>query len=117
MTRLNPSSDTTLHLRRTFTAPREKVFRAWTDPEELKQWWGPEGCSTPIAEIDLRVGGKYRFGMKPLEGDLIFVSGTYREIRPPEKLVYTWVWEGSEMDAGETLVTVKFLRFNDYRSL
>lgn len=103
-----PTPQTTLQLKRTFAAPREKVFRAWTDPEELKKWWGPEGYGTPTAEVDLRVGGTYRLGMKKLpKGDVFYLTGVYREVRPPEKLVYTWVWEG-EADLGETLVTVEF---------
>ncbi|MFQ5899553.1 MAG: SRPBCC domain-containing protein [Candidatus Methylomirabilia bacterium] len=104
----NRSPETTLHLKRTFAAPREKVFRAWTDPEGLKKWWGPVGYSTPTAEVDLRAGGKYRFGMKKLpDGDLFYLAGTYREVRPGKKLVYTWSWEG-EPDLGDTLVTVEF---------
>lgn len=103
-----PDPETTLHLRRTFAAPREKVFRAWTDPEELKTWWGPAGYATPMAEVDLRVGGKYRLGMRKLpDGEIFYLSGTYREVRPPEKLVYTWSWEG-EPELRETLVTVEF---------
>ncbi|MCI0372191.1 MAG: SRPBCC domain-containing protein [candidate division NC10 bacterium] len=103
-----PSREATLHLTRTFAAPREKVFRVWTDPEELKKWWGPEGYATPTAEVDLRVGGKYRLGMMKLpKGEIFYLSGTYREVRPPERLVYTWVWEGSQ-ELGETLVTVEF---------
>lgn len=104
----NPRPETTLHLKRTFAAPREKVFRAWTEPEELKKWWGPEGYSTPTAEVDLRAGGTYRLGMMKLpKGDVFYLVGTYREVRPPERLVYTWRWE-SQADLGETLVTVEF---------
>jgi uncharacterized protein YndB with AHSA1/START domain len=103
------SPETTLHLSRKFPAPREKVFRAWTEPEELKKWWGPDGYATPIAEVDLRAGGHYRFGMRKLpDGDILYLTGTYREVRPPEKLVYTWRWE-AEPERGETLVTVEFL--------
>lgn len=102
------SPATTLRLTRTFAAPREKVFHAWTDPEELKKWFGPVGYSTPTAEVDLRVGGKYRLGMKKLpDGEIFYLSGTYREVRLPEKLVYTWRWE-NEPELGETLVTVEF---------
>ena len=122
----NTGLETTLHLKRTFAAPREKVFRAWTDPEELKKWWGPEGFSTPSAQIDLRVGGKYRFAMKPPEGEIFYFYGIYREVRAPEKLVFTWnregpvptapcgatnSTEGGAMDIGETLVTVEFRDF------
>ena len=104
--------EATLHLKRTFAATREKVFRAWTDPEALKRWWGPEGFSTPAAEIDLRVGGKYRIAMRSPHGDTYQLVGTYREVRPPEKLVYTWAWE-AEPEQGETLVTVEFLDRGD----
>ncbi len=106
----NPKTSpaTTLRVARTFAAPREKVFRAWTDPEELKKWFGPVGYSTLIAEVDLRVGGKYRLGMRKLPGgDIFYLTGTYREVRTPEKLVYTWFWE-NEPELGETLVTVEF---------
>ncbi len=102
------SPETTLHLRRTFAAPREKVFRAWTDPEELKKWWGPEGYATPSADVDLRVGGKYRLGMMKLpNGEVFYLSGVYREVRPPKRLVYTWRWE-AQPELGEPLVTVEF---------
>ena len=108
-----PSTETTLNLRRTFKAPRKKVFQAWTDPEELKKWWGPEGYATPPAEVDLRVGGKYRLGMRKLpDGELFYLSGIYREVRPPEKLVYTWRWE-AQPEHGETLVTVEFRELRD----
>lgn len=108
MATLDAKSQSTLQIKRTFAAPRERVFRAWTDPEELKKWWGPPGYATPSAEVDLRVGGKYRFGMRKLpDGEMFYLSGTYREVRPPEKLVYTWRWE-AKPEYGETLVTVEF---------
>jgi len=103
-----PSAETTLRLRRTFKPPREQVFRAWTDPEELKKWWGPEGYATPSAEVDLRVGSKYRPGMRKLpDGGIFSLSGIYREVLPPERLVYTRRWE-AKPEMGETLVTVEF---------
>lgn len=101
-------SETTLHLARTFAATREAVFRAWTDPEALKRWWGPAGYATPSAEVDLRVGGRYRLGMRKLpDGEVFYLSGVFREVRPPERLVYTWRWE-AEPELGETRVTVEF---------
>ena len=100
--------DTTLRITRTFAAPRERVFRAWTEPEQLKRWWGPPGYGTPVAEVDLRVGGRYRFGMRHLpDGEIFYLSGTYREVTPPARLVYTWRWEG-EPDGQESRVTVEF---------
>ncbi len=104
----NPNPETTIQVRRTFAAPREKVFRAWTEPEKLKKWWAPAGYFTPSAEIDLRVGGKYRVGMQFPGEDAFYVSGIYREVKPPEKLMFTWRWEKPEMDLGESLVTIEF---------
>ena len=98
----------TLHLRRTVPAPRERVFQAWTRPEDLKRWAGPGDLTTPLAEVDLRVGGRYRIHMQAPDGTLHRVAGTYREVVPPEKLVYTWAWE-EKPEEGETLVTVEFL--------
>ena len=98
-----------LRIQRTFAAPREKVFKAWTDPRALIEWWGPEGYATPSAEVDLRPGGKYRLGMKKLpDGDVFFLSGIFQEVRPPEKLVYTWRWE-NQAEFPDTRVTVEFL--------
>ncbi|HET7874267.1 MAG TPA: SRPBCC domain-containing protein [Methylomirabilota bacterium] len=102
------ASATTLRLTRTLPAPRERVFRAWTDPEALTRWWGPHGFETPSAELDLRVGGRYRLAMRKLpDGEVFYLTGTYREVRPPERLVYTWQWE-AEPELGNTLVTVEF---------
>lgn len=101
---------TTLEVRRTIAAPREVVFRAWTEPEMLMKWWRVDaGWSTPIAEVDLRVGGRYRLGMlEPGKDGPYVVSGLYREVTPPDKLAFTWTWEGPGA-AEETLVTVEFL--------
>jgi uncharacterized protein YndB with AHSA1/START domain len=103
-----PTPGPFLQLRRTFSGPPERVFRAWTDPDEVRQWFGPGEYTTPQVEIDLRVGGRYRFGLKPPRGDMYFLSGEYREIVPPRRLVYTWAWEGGD-HANEMLVTVDFL--------
>jgi uncharacterized protein YndB with AHSA1/START domain len=97
-----------LCLRRTIIAPPELVFQAWTEADELKHWWGPEGYSTPDARIDLRVGGSYRLTMVGPMGNTFYLSGSYRTVQPPHKLVYTWSWEGTSMDGPETLVTVEF---------
>ena len=101
--------ETTLRLTRVFAAPREKVFRAWTSAEALKAWWGPSGHETVSAEVTLKAGGTYRLGMRRLPaGAVFYLAGVYREVRAPEKLVYTWRWE-TEPEYGETLVTVEFL--------
>src|SRR5689334_254804 len=87
-----------LQLRRTYPASRVQVFAAWTQIEMLKRWWGvAEGYTVPVAEIDLRVGGKYRLGMLPPNGEKLFMlSGEYQVIEPPEKLVFTWGLEQPE---------------------
>lgn len=116
MANAHPTIETTLKLHRTFSAKRESVFRAWTEPEALMQWFVPnEGAATQIAEVDLRVGGKYRIVVKPSTGELHIATGTYREVKFPEKLVFTWSIEGSQM--GETLVTIEFHDHGDSTEL
>ena len=106
MPQMETIPETTLQLKRTLAAPRAKVFGAWTKPEVLKKWFAPsDDYSIPFAELDLQVGGKYRIGMKSPTGDTHIAVGTYREIKNPEKLVFTWTWEGTEMP--DTLVTVE----------
>jgi uncharacterized protein YndB with AHSA1/START domain len=94
---------------RTIPAPREQVFRAWTDPDQLRRWWGPGEFTCPEAEVDLRPGGTYRLVMQPPRGEPFVVAGTYREVEPPARLVYTWRWEtGPAADGSESLVSVEF---------
>jgi uncharacterized protein YndB with AHSA1/START domain len=90
-------------LTRVFDAPRNLVFDAWTKPELLKLWYGPRGWSLAVCEIDLRVGGAFRFVSHRADGKDIGQFGVYREIVPPERLVYTEKWE--DWDVGEVLVT------------
>jgi len=110
MSNLTFDSPTMLSVRRLYHASRERVFRAWTDPEQLKKWFAvSEGFTTPIADVDLRVGGRYRLGMQPPGDDgVLIVGGVYQQISPPEKLVFTWRWESPNADEPETLVTVEF---------
>jgi len=108
-----PDAETrlTLQIRRTFQVPRERVFLAWTDPDRLKQWWGlHSGFAIAVAEYDVREGGGYRLGLNPPGQDRpLICRGVYREIRPPERLVFTWSWEPPVPDIGETLVVVEFI--------
>ena len=76
-------------LTREFDAPRELVWKAWTDAELLKRWWGPIPFTSPSAQIDLRVGGKYVFCMRSPEGQDFWVCGVYREITPYDRIVFT----------------------------
>jgi uncharacterized protein YndB with AHSA1/START domain len=105
---VEPPADT-VRITRIIEAPREEVFRAWTQPEQIRQWWGPGEFTCPEAEVDLRPGGRYRLAMQPIEGDPFIVGGTYREVEPPVRLVYTWCWEtGPAADGSESLVTIEF---------
>ena len=82
----------TLVIERVFDAPRELVWKAWTEPELVMRWWGPKGFTAPAAEIDFRVGGKILFAMQSADfndGRPIWSTGVYREIIPYERIVCT----------------------------
>jgi uncharacterized protein YndB with AHSA1/START domain len=99
-------AEATLVLKRTVSAPPSQVFKAWTSPEQMRHWFCPEdGFSVAIAEVDLRIGGSFRIGMKNPKNQLHIATGTYREIQQPERLVFTWSWEH---DPIETVVTLSF---------
>jgi uncharacterized protein YndB with AHSA1/START domain len=93
-----------LELDRTFDAPREQVFRSLTEPARLAAWWGPRGFTTPEIDVDLRVGGAYRFGMQPPDGALFHLAGEFLEVARPTRLVYTFRWEEPAEDDVETVV-------------
>ncbi len=92
-----------LVLRRVFNAPRRLVFDTLTRPELLKRWYGPKGWTVLVCEIDLRIGGTYRFVSRNPAGKDIGQRGVYREIAAPERLVNTEEWE--DWNPGELLVT------------
>ena len=101
----------TVRLERTYDAPAEAVFDAWTNPEVLQRWWKAHPDYEAVrAEVDLRVGGGYRFAMHdPQAGEDHVVVGTYREVARPQRLVYSWTWEGTGPYAGhESEVAVTF---------
>jgi uncharacterized protein YndB with AHSA1/START domain len=106
-------SDRELVIKRVFDAPRELVFKAWTDPEHLKQWSAPQGFTIPIAEGDLRPGGKWRSMMRKPDGTELWLGGVYREIVEPERLVFTHAWDDANGNPGpETTVTVTLVERN-----
>jgi uncharacterized protein YndB with AHSA1/START domain len=99
-----------LRVTRAIPAPRERVFAAWTSPEEIKMWFGPETCRVVDAQVDLRVGGEYCFYISTPRLGEVSVRGQYREVTPPSKLVYTWRWEGNPaFEFGSSLVSVEFI--------
>jgi uncharacterized protein YndB with AHSA1/START domain len=109
MTDVTPPDPGTLRLERTFNAPAQAVFDAWTSAEVLKRWW-PAGSDweTPIAEVDVRVGGSLRLVMRSPDGEEFGGSGEYIDITPPERLTFTWTWDGHEEHEGAQLVEVEF---------
>ena len=95
-----------LVVRRTIRASAERIFEAWTRPEHLRAWWGPRPVTCSGAEVDLRVGGRYRIDNALPDGKTLVIEGTFRAIEPPHKLVYTWRM-GAEASES-SLVTVRF---------
>ena len=96
---------TSLTLTRVIRADREAVFRAWTEPDQMRKWFCPEGGTVDAAESDLEVGGRYKVAMRMPTGVHV-ATGEYREIVPPSRLAFTWRWEGGEgVKEGETVVT------------
>jgi uncharacterized protein YndB with AHSA1/START domain len=100
------ASPSSLVISRTYPASVERVFKAWTDANQLGQWFAPTDDYTTKANVDLRVGHEYRIVITHKGGNVHTILGTYRLIEPPRKLVYTWRWEGGP--ASDTLVTVDF---------
>jgi uncharacterized protein YndB with AHSA1/START domain len=98
-----------LHLERVLQAPRERVFAACVEPEQLAEWWGPAGFTTTSVDLDVREGGRYRMTMQPPDGEAFHLSGAYSVVEPPQSLVYTFEWEEPDPDDQETVVKLSFL--------
>ena len=103
-----PRADLTLRLERRLAAPRALVFRAWTEPLHLRRWSAPHGFVIPEADGELRPGGTWRTTMRAPDGTEHRLIGTYREIVPPKRLVFTHAWlDDAGRPGPETLVTVE----------
>ena len=87
-------SDREIVMTRLFDAPRELVFKAYTDPAMIPRWWGQRSATTVVDKMDLRPGGAWRFVQRGPDGSEFAFNGEYREIVPPERLVYTFEFEG-----------------------
>ncbi len=107
-TSLTMPSDVELVVKRSFAAPPELIFAAWTEPEHVKQWWGPHGFTTTLCEIDLRPGGAFRIEMLGPDGTIYPIDGIYREITRPSRLVYDEVFGCLGRPDLSSLVTVTF---------
>ena len=103
-----PSDELSLAMKRVLPAPRAVVYAAFCDPTELAKWWGPESFSIPRLEYAPGVGVRYRIEMQPPEGDTFHLTGEFREVDPPARLAYTFVWEPPDPDDVETLVALAF---------
>ena len=113
-------SDREIVISRVFDAPRKLVFDAYTNPEHLPHWMlGPPGWTMPVCEIDLRPGGTWHLGWRNSDGTEMEMRGTYKEVRPPERIVFTESWGGdwpeilntqiSSEENGKTTVVFKLL--------
>ena len=102
-----------LKLKRVLDSPRERIFNLLTEPAELASWWGPHGFTTPEVELDLSVGGRYRFTMQPPEGETFHLSGEFIEIDPPTRLVYTFRWDEPDPEDRETVVVLSLAAVGD----
>ena len=98
----------TLEITRDFDAPVARVFRAFAEPDQFIKWWGPTGMHVTDHDIDMKVGGAWRTTIHSETGGDHTVSGVYREITPPKRLVFTWAWERDGVRGHETLVTIDF---------
>jgi uncharacterized protein YndB with AHSA1/START domain len=99
------SADRELVVTRLIDAPRRLVFRAWTEPEQVSRWWGPQGFVTTHCDMDIRPGGAFRCCMRSPEGTDYWKRGVYREIVEAERIVFTFAWEDADGTPGQELLT------------
>jgi uncharacterized protein YndB with AHSA1/START domain len=102
------SAELTLELKRMLPSRAPTVFAAFTDAKELAKWWGPRGFSVPNLDFQPRAGESYRIEMQPPDGDRFHLTGEFREVDPPARLAFTFVWEPGDPDDLETLVALSF---------
>ena len=95
-------------MKRVVGAARPAVFRAFSEPVELRKWWGPAGFAVPSLEFEPRAGAGYRIEMQPPDADAFFLTGQFREVEPPARLSFTFAWEDPHPDDVETLVELSF---------
>lgn len=115
---VNASDYPPLTITRVFDAPRELVFKAWTEVEHLKRWWGPHSFTNPVCEIELRRGGSIRIDMRSPDGTIYPMTGVFQEIVAPERLVFkSMALDGEGEPLFEILNTVLFSDANGKTTL
>jgi uncharacterized protein YndB with AHSA1/START domain len=103
------ATDRELVITRVFDAPRELVFRCWTDPADLVGWWGPTGFAAASVSVDVTEGGAWRIRIhNAADGTDYWASGVYLEVAPPERLVFSFAWDEQGEQREDTLVTIAF---------
>jgi uncharacterized protein YndB with AHSA1/START domain len=102
------SGDLTLALGRRLPAPPSIVWEAFTDPDRLVRWWGPQGFSIPSLRFEPRVGEGYRIEMQPPDGDAFCLAGQFRAVDPPRRLSFTFRWEEPDPDDVENVAELVF---------
>ena len=106
---MNTAENPRLQVVRLIKAPRNRVYAAWTDPAQLKQWFGPENVRTNNLVVDARIGGEFRWDLTSPEGEDMTMRGVFRELDQDKKVVFTWKWEDDEIWKNHTsVVTVEF---------
>lgn len=106
----NTATARELVITRVFDAPRELVFECWTDPGHLAKWWGPTGFTAPSVTADVTEGGAWRTCLRDADGVEYWSGGVYLEVVPPERLVFSFSWDGDgQQPTEDTLVTVTFV--------
>ncbi len=107
------STGLALELDRVLPAPPDAVFAAFTNPKVLRRWWGPEGFTILSLDFEPRAGTQYRIEMRPPEGKAFYLSGELREVDPPARLVFSFVWEDPDPDDIENVTTLSFRDLGD----
>jgi uncharacterized protein YndB with AHSA1/START domain len=93
---MKTGQNTSLEIRRVIKAPRDRVYAAWTDPAQMKQWFGPVDVKTNNLVVDARVGGEFRWDLTNADGEEMTMLGEFRELQPGRKIVFTWQWQDDE---------------------
>jgi uncharacterized protein YndB with AHSA1/START domain len=106
--KMKTGQNLSLEIKRVINAPRDGVYAAWTDPAQLKQWFGPENVRTRNLIADARVGGEFRWDLTNSEGEEITMRGEFRELQPGKKIVFSWQWlEDEDWENHISVVTVE----------